>query len=190
MTTKPDPSAAVARPFWKEPMVWLVWGLPLASVIAGLWLVVVAVRAGGADSVTDKVQRVSQIQTTDLGPDDNAAKRKLSAIVQVRTDHLEMIAVTGDFAGTSPLVLTLAHPTEAAKDVVLTLARDTAGWTAEFRFPLSQLRYDPRALDHEWGIQFVRRTAVQTAVHVITAGVLVALLTGIAMKLKWFGPNP
>ena len=39
-------------------------------------------------------------------------------------------------------------------------------------------------------IQFVRRTAVQTAVHVITAAALVALLTGIAMKLRWFGPSP
>ena len=39
-------------------------------------------------------------------------------------------------------------------------------------------------------ISFVRRTAVQTAVHVITAGVLIALLTGIAMKLRWFGPSP
>jgi hypothetical protein len=38
--------------------------------------------------------------------------------------------------------------------------------------------------------QFVRRTAVQTAVHVITTGVLVALLAGIAMKLRWFAPNP
>ena len=39
-------------------------------------------------------------------------------------------------------------------------------------------------------ISFVRRTAVQTAVHVITSAVLVALLAGIAMKLRWFGPNP
>lgn len=39
-------------------------------------------------------------------------------------------------------------------------------------------------------IQFVRRTAVQTAVHVITTGALIALLTGIAIKLRWFGPNP
>lgn len=37
---------------------------------------------------------------------------------------------------------------------------------------------------------FVRRTAFQTAVHVITTGVLIALLTGIAMKLRWFGPTP
>lgn len=27
-------------------------------------------------------------------------------------------------------------------------------------------------------------------VHVITRGALIALLTGIAMKLWWFGPNP
>jgi hypothetical protein len=39
-------------------------------------------------------------------------------------------------------------------------------------------------------IQFVRRTAVQTAVHVITTGALIALLTGLAMKLRWFGPHP
>lgn len=39
-------------------------------------------------------------------------------------------------------------------------------------------------------IQFVRRTAVQTAVHVITTGVLIALLTGIVLKLRLFGPSP
>ena len=36
----------------------------------------------------------------------------------------------------------------------------------------------------------VRRTAVQTAVHVITTGLLIALLVGIATKLRWLGPNP
>ena len=143
MTTNPDASAGNARPFWKEPMVWLVWGLPLASVVAGLWLVVTAVRAGGADPVIDDVQRVSQIQTTDLGPDEAAAARKLSAIVQIRADHVELVPVTGEFAGTSPLVLTLAHPTEAAKDTTLTLARDTAGWTAPAQIDTS----------HDWNVQ-------------------------------------
>jgi hypothetical protein len=36
----------------------------------------------------------------------------------------------------------------------------------------------------------LRSSAVQTAVSVITTGILIALLTGIAMKLRWFGPNP
>ena len=38
-------------------------------------------------------------------------------------------------------------------------------------------------------IRFVRRTAVQTTVHIITTGVILALLAGIALKLKLFGPG-
>jgi Family of unknown function (DUF6127) len=30
----------------------------------------------------------------------------------------------------------------------------------------------------------------RTAVHVTTTGVLVALLAGISLKPRWFGPNP
>ena len=36
-------------------------------------------------------------------------------------------------------------------------------------------------------IRFVRRTAVQTAVRIITTGVILALLAGIALKLRIFG---
>jgi hypothetical protein len=39
-------------------------------------------------------------------------------------------------------------------------------------------------------IRFVRRTAVQSAVHLITTGVILALLAGIALKLKIFGGSP
>ncbi len=38
-------------------------------------------------------------------------------------------------------------------------------------------------------IRFIRRTAVQTTVHIITTGVIVALLAGFALKLKVFGPG-
>jgi hypothetical protein len=39
-------------------------------------------------------------------------------------------------------------------------------------------------------IRLVRRTAMQTAVRMITAGVMLALLAGIAIKLKIFGGGP
>jgi hypothetical protein len=39
-------------------------------------------------------------------------------------------------------------------------------------------------------IRFVRRTAMQTTVHLITTGVILALLAGIALKLKIFGSSP
>lgn len=37
-------------------------------------------------------------------------------------------------------------------------------------------------------LRFVRRTAVQTVVRLITTGIILALLTGIAVKLRVFGP--
>lgn len=39
-------------------------------------------------------------------------------------------------------------------------------------------------------IRLVRRTAVQTTVRMITTGVMLALLAGIAIKLHIFGGNP
>lgn len=39
-------------------------------------------------------------------------------------------------------------------------------------------------------MRFVRRTAVQTAVRLITTAVLLALLAGIAIKLKIFSSGP
>jgi len=39
-------------------------------------------------------------------------------------------------------------------------------------------------------IRLVRRTAMQTAVRMITTGVMLALLAGIAIKLKIFGGAP
>jgi hypothetical protein len=37
--------------------------------------------------------------------------------------------------------------------------RDSLGWSAEFRIPLSQLRYDPNQLEHTWGLQLDRKIA-------------------------------
>ena len=45
---------------------------------------------------------------------------------------------------------------------------------------------DEAALD----IRLVRRTAMQTAVRMITTGVMLALLAGIAIKLKIFCGGP
>ena len=39
-------------------------------------------------------------------------------------------------------------------------------------------------------LRLVRRTAVQTTVHIITTSVILALLAGIALKLKVFGGDP
>jgi hypothetical protein len=40
------------------------------------------------------------------------------------------------------------------------------------------------------GFRLAKQTAVQTTVRLITTGVLLALMAGIAIKLKLFGPSP
>ncbi|MGY6570114.1 MAG: DUF6127 family protein [Salinarimonas sp.] len=40
------------------------------------------------------------------------------------------------------------------------------------------------------GFRMARQTAVQTAVRILTTGVLLALMAGIAVKLKLFGQSP
>lgn len=39
-------------------------------------------------------------------------------------------------------------------------------------------------------LRLARRTAWQTVVRLVTTGILLALMAGIAIKLKLFGPSP
>ena len=113
---------------WREPMVWLMVGLPLAAVIASIALVVTAVRTDHNDSVRDDVQHTAQIQTVELGPDARAQALALSAVLRVDTDGIDVLPVGGDFDRNAPLELVLAHPTDAAQDRHLPLRPTELGW--------------------------------------------------------------
>ena len=119
------------KSIWRMPIMWLVIGLPLTSIIAGVGLVITAVNTGGADSVTDKVDRMSQIQTTDLGPDNQAQVLKLSAILRVDGGMVEVLPVTGEFKRNAPLRLSLEHPLQAQEDRMLELKPSVHGWQVE-----------------------------------------------------------
>ena len=128
---------------WGIPVFWLVIGLPLLSIVAGVGLVVIAVRSGGADTVSDPVRRVSQIQTADLGPDAAARKLGLSAVLRVEDGIVEVLPATGSFAHDAPLQLVLEHPTRQADDVRLELAPQGPGWRATQAIDA----------DHDWVVQ-------------------------------------
>lgn len=133
------------RPWYREPMLWLVVALPAAVVVAGLLTLSIAIRSGGDDNVRDSVQRVGKGQTFDLGPDRVAAKRGLRAQLQLSedTEAIELAAQGADFDA-DRLVLRLSHPTEAREDLSLELVRVDAQ------------RYLGRievARDHAWNLQ-------------------------------------
>lgn len=132
----------------RNPVLWLVIGLPIASVIAGVGLVVIALESGSTDAVIDTVERTAQIQVTELAPDARARELKLSAVLRVDRRNIELLPVDGGFGEGAvgrdrPLTLTLSHPTEATQDRTLQLQPSELGWRAPVQLPL----------DHDWLLQ-------------------------------------
>ena len=115
---------------WREPMVWLVVALPLASVVAGIALLVIAAGSGSTDAVADPVQRTAQIQVADLGPDARARQLRLTAILRTEANLVEVLPVTGAFQRDAPLRLALHHPARADADRTLLLQPTDSGWRA------------------------------------------------------------
>ena len=132
----------------RNPVMWLVIGLPILSIVAGVGLVVVALESGGDDAVIDTVQRTAQIQTTELGPDERAQSMKLSAVLHVDAKGLDLLPVGGGFStGEVPrdavLTIVLSHPSDASLDRTVTLAPSEMGWHADLDLPT----------DHDWLLQ-------------------------------------
>lgn len=130
-------------PARREPMVWLVAAIPAMSVVAGIALVVVAVRSGGADAVAGPVRRMAQVQMADLGPDARARQLRLAAVVRGGDGRIEVLPVDGAFDRKAPLTLWLHHPVDAGLDRSVALLPSAAGW---------RVRSEPE-LTHDWNLQ-------------------------------------
>ncbi len=124
------------KPLQRNPVLWMIVGLPALVIVAGLSTLYIAISHGGSDAIPDEVRRTAQIQTAELGPDQRAAELKLSAVFSVQEGHLEVLPATGPLVDdkamrAQPLRLLLAHPTDGTKDVELKLTPTPAGWRVD-----------------------------------------------------------
>lgn len=127
-----DDTRSAAQRNLRNPMLWLVVGLPALVVVAGISTVVIAIRAGGSDAIPEDVRRMAQVQTAELGPDARAAEQGLSLVFSVQDDALALLPASGDIDRAAPLQLSLHHPTDAAQDQKITLAPSADGWRIAF----------------------------------------------------------
>jgi hypothetical protein len=116
------------RGAWREPMVWLVVGLPLFAVVASFLLLSQALRGGPDDAVIDTVRHTAQMQVADLGPEAEAARLGLSATLLASDSGLIVVPVSGRFDRAAGLQLTLAHPANDDHDRRELLAPGERGW--------------------------------------------------------------
>lgn len=144
----PDSSPSPRARF--EPMVLLVWGLPAAVVVAGLVTLGIAIRAGNLDASRDAVQRMAQVQQTDLRADQAAQRRGLSASLSVEGGvvRLQLLGDSGEGGG---LTLRFEHPSNGSLDRELELLREGDVWTAAIDLPRADhWRVVLHAADSSW----------------------------------------
>jgi len=142
---------------WRNPVLILVFVLPAISIIAGIGLLVMALRTGGDDPVLDEVRRTARgAQVTDLSADEAAAAGRYAAVVRVDEENgaVEVFPVSGRFTRSAPLQLVLSHPVQSSQDVSLQLEPSENGWSAQVKVDTTHdwnLRLYPS--DREWRLQ-------------------------------------
>lgn len=122
----------VARSLAREPVAWLMLGLPLLTLVA----IVATIRVASHDAVDAShatTRRIAQVQIEDLSFDTEAARRGLLATLEAdATDGSLVVTLPADvdaYGVSDELVLTLVHPIDAARDQHVSLLRDKRRWT-------------------------------------------------------------
>ena len=129
-----------SRPWYREPMVWLVVGLPAIVVGAAIATLVIAIRAGGADAWPAQVQRTAQVQVEDLAADRAAIALGIAGTLAIDADT-GAVRVTLDNAPatTMQVRLDLIHPARAEGDVQVTLVRSGDAFLGRLGVPAAQV---------------------------------------------------
>ncbi|PJK08926.1 nitrogen fixation protein FixH [Lysobacteraceae bacterium NML120232] len=120
----------------REPMLWLVVGLPLVVVVASFITLYLAITSGEVAESRDEVQRLGRVlQETDLGPDEQAAALGLTALLREREGKVEIVPMAGRWQRQNPLRLLVEHPVDSSKDRTLEMTPQPGGtWLSSADF--------------------------------------------------------
>ncbi|HET8690869.1 MAG TPA: FixH family protein [Steroidobacteraceae bacterium] len=108
------------RPWYREPMLALVIGLPLAAVAGGIATFVIAER--NADPGDPRVRRVAQTQTVDLAADREASRQGYAATATIDTDGVIRVEFEAARPAAASLRLVFRHVTDPRRDCDVTLS--------------------------------------------------------------------
>lgn len=113
------------RPWYRSPWPWLLMLPPFVTVV--FWIVVLSTITHAPSLVVDDYSRIGLAYQKDEARNEAAAALGLSGRLQVQRDTGRVSFVLRDpQAAPSTLELALVHPTEAHRDLHLTLTRDPA----------------------------------------------------------------
>lgn len=123
------------RPWYREPMVWLVIAIPALTVVGGLTTVVIAHRRSDA-IVADEYRKEGLAINRDPTRDRAARRLGVSATVALEAGTLRVRLEPGMAPPPSQLVVLLSHATRAEQDRLVTLKAAADGAYAAALAPL------------------------------------------------------
>lgn len=165
------PATEENLPWWKERMVWLVIGLPLSAVVAGLTTVYIAA-LDPDDMVKAEYSKSGMAVVAPRDAQDAAAALGLSGAVAYRDGevHLQLDKAPAE---AQELQLTLVHPTKAELDQQIPLkaagrgayhAQATLTGQGKRHLILEPMDHHWR-LEGEWQAPFTEETSLHAGAH-------------------------
>lgn len=111
-------SAPVARPAWKEPLVWLVVGIPGLTIVAGLVTWWIAAQRADSDVADDHYRRGLAINRV-LEREEAARAAGIRAVIlapQADAGRTPQVRLEGSGPLPEAIVVQLTHPVHAQED--------------------------------------------------------------------------
>jgi hypothetical protein len=127
---KGDPMSATpidaVRPAWKEPLVWMVVGIPAATVVAGLTTWWIAAQRADSNVYEDWYKRGLTINRS-LERESRAEALRMRAEISLADEHDLRVRLESDATLPPTVTVVLTHPVRAELDRRLSLERQTDG---------------------------------------------------------------
>jgi len=116
------------RSAWREPMVWLLVGLPLASVAIGFALLFAAVHPGREDMETVRnVTKVGKLLVAAQDAEPATPIETMGLVLRTKGDMIEAVPVDGEFPRGGKLELKLVSG-DAQEERRYELSPSELGW--------------------------------------------------------------
>lgn len=160
------------RPWYREPMVWLVIAIPLASVIMGLVLLRIAMVHRDGLVVDDYYWQGKTINRV-LARDRRASELGLASRLKLEPERgTATMSVSAEQPVGLPatLELKLLHATRAGRDKVLLMRRTAADIYKAALPPLEPGRWDVQVGTEEWRLVGRLRAPGTTTTRIEPAG--------------------
>ncbi|WP_445144633.1 FixH family protein [Dyella sp. Tek66A03] len=114
------------RRLWREPMIWMLVGLPLASVAIGFSLLFAAVHPGREDrEMADKQIQVGRMLVSARSAVEVSTQ---GLVLRTKGDMIEALPMDGNFPRGGKLTLTLTSPHAPGGNRSYQLVPSELGW--------------------------------------------------------------